>query len=135
MTTVGHLPYSVEFQHRWDGDGTVTVTSGGYGNPSWVENCTRNGHSFSCEWSATSIEFGFEGGDPARLTADHEPLERTSGPESYCGSALETTGIFTITKPGNPAEQPELPGTRARHRRRAAHRQGGQRRSGRHRRP
>jgi hypothetical protein len=99
--TAVNLPYHA---HGTAVPQTVTVTSGGTGNPgATLTNCL--GLGVSCTFTTASAVLNFDGGTPGSLTANGIPLTRTSGLCPATGSwtaqydVTNHTSAFLVTEP------------------------------------
>ena len=75
---VRNLPYKAELHETAGGNGALTLSSGGAGNPTLrFTGCLDHsgGHSGTCNFSAEKLELGFEGAaSPKAITASNEHL-------------------------------------------------------------
>jgi hypothetical protein len=97
VTTV-NLPYkaAIESNPLIEGDGFLTATSSGKGNPGAKVVCLG---VINCTFTAAAAELRIEGGAPAMLIAEEVPLSHVG---AECPSAATWSAAYEVTAP-NPA--------------------------------
>lgn len=91
--TVLHLPYAASVAATGSGNGTLTVTSGGTGNPGATVVCIG---VLNCTFSTSSATLRVEGGEPGMLFAEEISLERSG---SLCPETATWTASYGVTAP------------------------------------
>jgi hypothetical protein len=93
-----NLPYKAGLERSEAGDGTLTFESGGKGTPSVkFNNCF--GLGINCTYGASPLNLHFEGGSPAKLTAQSVTLTRQEGSSSFCPATGTLEATYEITNP------------------------------------
>jgi hypothetical protein len=96
-----HLSWAGAMETLGANNGSLTVTSGGSGNPGASAKCG----TLSCEFETSSGEFELQGGKPAALVAKEVTLKRTSGSEA-CGESVKLSATYKIVEADEPAAAP-----------------------------
>lgn len=91
--TVLRLPYKVAVAATGGGNGTLTATSGGAGNPGATVVC---GLVLNCTFSTPSATLTIDGGEPTRLLAEGVELERSG---SICPAEAFWDATYRVTSP------------------------------------
>jgi hypothetical protein len=78
-------------------NGTLTVTSGGSGDPGAKVDCGAN--VLRCQFTSPSIVLDVTGGSPATVLAKEESLNRTVYEGGLCPSTSTWDATYTVTKP------------------------------------
>jgi len=82
--TAQHLPYKSEFAETGSGNGTMTLSSGGGGQPAFAIKCLG---LTKCIYGAKALALTLTGGDPAKLSNGGIALELEEGSEGACGAS------------------------------------------------
>lgn len=97
--TVVNLPYNAAVAATGGGNGTLTATSGGTGNPGATVVC---GTVLNCKFSTPSATLTVLGGEPAKLDAENIELEpEVISLESVCPTEAFWTAPYKVTSPTN----------------------------------
>jgi hypothetical protein len=91
-TEARNLPYKAEIEAGAGGDGTLTLSSGGSGNPQIRDVCFGQ----TCTMGASKISLDLKGGSPAQLVASSEPLVREGGEKAICGETAKMTATYNL---------------------------------------
>jgi hypothetical protein len=94
-----NLPYTASLNAIGEGNGTLTVSGGGTGDPTFeFSGCTI--FNQTCQYGASSLALDMKGGSSGEVLAVKEPLTKRSGggfcPES---GTISATYVFTTPKP------------------------------------
>ena len=90
-----NLPYKAEIEYTANGDGVMTLSSGGGGPPRLKNNCL----GLSCTFGASKLSLDVEGDSPAEVKAVSEPLVREAGEKAICGDTARWSTVFRISEP------------------------------------
>jgi hypothetical protein len=88
-----HLPYKAEIHATGGGNGTLTVSSGGNGNPGEILVC---GTDINCTFSFATASLSLTGGNPAILKAGKIKLETAGG---ICPAEASWDAEYEVTSP------------------------------------
>jgi hypothetical protein len=88
-----NLPYKSELAATGSGNGTLTVTSGGKGNPGALVEC---GELPTCTYGAAKFVLDAIGGAPGEVLAKEEPL---SGGAFPCPPESKWTATYVVNNP------------------------------------
>jgi hypothetical protein len=91
---VENLPYHAEVHWTEESDGTLTVKTGGTGNPGATVIC---GTVISCTFSKSLFTLSVTGGNPAHVTAAQVPLELTK--IGACPASATWDATYVATSP------------------------------------
>jgi len=78
-------------------NGTLTVSSGGLGDPGAKVDCGAN--VLRCQFTSSAIALDVTGGAPATILAKEEPLTRTVYEGGLCPSSATWDANYTVIKP------------------------------------
>lgn len=87
------LPWAAAFEATGGGNGALTLSSGGSGNPGWTYVC---GLVMNCTVSTPEATLSVEGGEPATLRAEEVELESSGG---NCPAGQRVSATYTVTSP------------------------------------
>ncbi len=93
------LPYKTEIQATGEGDGTLTLSSGGNGKPAiTLLGCKWGIYPESnCTYSASKVELGFKGPYyPTVIEASGEQFQKESGGNSCFPLSLKVSGNYAL---------------------------------------
>ncbi len=94
-----HTPYKVTASGA-GGNGTVNVSSGGFGNPAYISTCF--GVTCAFETGAGGANLALEGSaTEPRLRANNVPLIVLSGPEGTCGKTATLNATYAVNTPSS----------------------------------
>jgi hypothetical protein len=93
-----NLPFKAGLERSEAGDGTLALENGGKGAPSMkFSNCW--GLGISCIYGVSPLNLHFEGGSPAKLTAQSVTLVKQEGSSSLCPTTGTLEATYEITSP------------------------------------
>src|SRR5215218_5369860 len=91
--TPNNLPWTGDIGASGGGNGSLSIYSGGTGNPSATVVC---GFLINCTFSTAKATLSVTGGNPAIVKANGVPLERSGG---FCPSTSNWDAEYEITSP------------------------------------
>jgi hypothetical protein len=95
--TAINTPYKAVVTKTTQPNGTLTVSSGGSGDPGAKVDCGAS--VLRCQFTSPSIALDVTGGSPAIVHAKEEPLNRTVYEGGLCPSTSTWDATYTVTKP------------------------------------
>jgi len=95
--TVERLPYLGLLTATSGGNGTLTVESGGSGNPRALVDCGSS--ALKCFFGAEKTKLAVTGGNPATAKANGIEFEREGGSGFLCPASSKWNATYTLTEP------------------------------------
>ncbi len=89
------LPYYAKIEESKSEVATLNLSDGGAGSPSFGINCGEK--VLSCTVVASELALGLEGGEPAVIKAEKEPLKKGTG--ALCPTEASWTGTLQVQAP------------------------------------
>jgi hypothetical protein len=91
-----NLPYGAAIERTSGGNGNLTLSSGGSGAPAFTVLCPLL--AVECKFSVSGVQFGVQGGNPAKLTATAVKLQSEIN-KAMCGETATLSATYSVSSP------------------------------------